>query len=132
MEVVGVIRAAPGRRGWQIGIAEGLVLLSGLYLIIMPWLVGYGDLAQLVLSDMIVGLALSLLAVGHAVAFDRLRALSWVMPALGLWAVLSPLAIYSQSNPQPTTTAWLHNSIGGGVALIAGIVVTVAAARRSQ
>lgn len=128
-----MVRTAPtGRRTRGTGIAEGLVLLSGLYLIVMPWVVGYGDLAQLVLSDMVVGLALSLLAVGHVMAFDRMRALSWVIPVLGLWAVLSPLAIYSQGDPQPTTTAWLHNSIGGGVALVAGVVVTVMAVRRSR
>jgi hypothetical protein len=127
-----VTRTAPTEpRTGGLGVAEGIVLLAGLYLIVVPWLTGgFDGLIPLVASDLVVGLALSLLAVAHAVAFDRMRGLSWVIPVLGLWVVVSPLAISHQGQQRPGPTAWLHNSIGGGIALVAGIVVAASALRR--
>ncbi|HEX4723917.1 MAG TPA: SPW repeat protein [Pseudonocardiaceae bacterium] len=125
-------RTAPAQRSTtRIGVAEGLVLLAGLYLIVVPFVVGYEGLGQLVFSDVVVGLALSLLAVAHALAFDRVRGLSWVVPVLGAWVVVSPLAMGHQGEPPATPAAWLHNSIAGGVVLVAGLVIAVAALRRS-
>ena len=124
-------RTAPAQRhDGVIGIAEGLVLLAGLYLIMVPWILHYDGLVQLVLSNMVVGLALALLAVGHAMAFDRLRGLSWVVPVLGLWVALSPLATYHPGDTRPTATIWWNNSVTGGVALLAGLCVAIAATRR--
>src|ERR1043165_960106 len=124
-------RTAPTGQVRGVGTPAGLVLLAGLYLIVVPWLVGYDDQARLVLSNTIVGLALALLAVGHTLAPDRMRGLSWVLPVLGLWVVLSPLAIPS-GDQAPTPAIWLHNSIGGGVALVAGLVIATWALRRPR
>jgi len=126
-------RTTPAKRTTNpVGVAEGLVLLSGLYLIVAPFLVGFLGLGQLIFSDIVVGLVLSLLAVAHTMAFDRVRALSWVIPVLGAWVVVSPLAMGRDGQPPATATAWLHNSIAGAVALVAGLVIAVAAARRTQ
>jgi len=130
-------RIAPGRqrneqRIGALGIAEGLVLLSGLYLIMLPWIFRYDGLVPLVLSNLIVGVALTLLGVGHAVAFDRLRGLSWVVPVLGLWVALSPLVTSQQDGTRPTATVWLNNAFTGGIALVAGVCVAIVALRRTS
>lgn len=137
MEVLLVTRMAPAQRREKsrnggVGIAEGLILLAGLYLIMVPWILRYDGLVQLVLSNMVIGLALALLGVGHALAFDRLRGLSWVVPVLGLWVVLSPLATYHEGDTRPTMTIWLNNSITGGIALLAGLCVAAVAIRRGR
>jgi hypothetical protein len=117
--------------GAGIGIAEGLVVLAGLYLIMAPWLVSYHGLIQVVLSNIVVGLLLIVLGIAHAAAFHRLRGVSWVIPVLGLWIVLSPLAIFHPGDPRPTSTVWLNNAIGGAIAVLAGVAITIAAARRT-
>lgn len=67
----------------------GLALLTGLYVAASPWLVGFGATGSLATSDLIVGIAAAFLAYGFATALDRAHGLTWTMPVLGLWVVVS-------------------------------------------
>ncbi len=68
----------------------GLILLAGLYAAASPWIVGFSSTAQLASCDLIVGLATAFLGYGFATALDRAHGLTWTVPVLGLWLILSP------------------------------------------
>lgn len=106
------------------GVLHGLLLLTGLWLLLSPWLVGFDGLSQLAVSNTVSGLALALLAVGDAVAFDRMRGVSWVLPVIGIWVALSPLAIYHHWVPGLMPSVWIANAVTGGIVLLAGAGVT--------
>jgi hypothetical protein len=73
---------------------EGLALLSGLYLAISSWVVGFrpiaGDLAS---NNLICGIAVAALALAFATAWGRTHGLSWVLPVIGAWTIVAPWVI---------------------------------------
>lgn len=115
----------PREAGRSTGLGDGLVLLAGLYLVIAPWLVGYGAEVRLVLSDMVCGLALLALGIAHAVAAGRMRPVSWVIPVIGAWVAVSPAAFYHADNTPPTAMVWTSNAVAGGLVVLVGILITV-------
>ena len=68
----------------------GLTLLTGLYLAASPWIVGFTDTRSLAVCDFIAGIAVAFLAYGFATGLDRAHGITWTMPVLGLWVVVSP------------------------------------------
>ena len=97
-------------------IIDGLTLLAGLYLAISPWVVGFNGLSRLAVSNMVTGLALAALALGFASAFGRTYGLTWIVPILGVWTILSPWIIRSHT----TGSIW-NNVITGIVILLLGL-----------
>jgi hypothetical protein len=52
------------------------------------WIVGFsGSLAT---SDLIVGIAVAFLAYGFATTLDRAHGMTWTLPVLGVWVIVSP------------------------------------------
>lgn len=98
-------------------------MLAGLYLVIATWLVGYGPEIRLVLSDLVCGLALFGLGLAHALSSSRIRAVSWVIPVIGAWVAVSPLAFYHGDTDRPTATVWASNAVAGGIVVLAGILL---------
>jgi hypothetical protein len=73
---------------------EGLLFLAGTYLAASPWIVGFTPAApRLAINNLIIGIAVALLALGHATAYSRTHGLSWVPLAFGIWTILAPWAI---------------------------------------
>ncbi len=109
----------------------GLILLCGLYLILAPWIMGFGGAADLAVSNTVTGLALALLAAGRTLASTRFQPLSWVLPVLGLWAAVSPFAIPTSDEQvtPPTTSGVVGNIVAGALVVLAGIVMIVRARR---
>ncbi len=68
----------------------GLALLTGLYVAASPWIVGFSATGSLATSDLIVGIAVAFLAYGFATTLDRAHGMTWTLPVLGVWAVVSP------------------------------------------
>ncbi len=68
----------------------GLALLAGLYVAASPWIVGFSATASLATSDLIVGIAVAFLAYGFATALDRAHGMTWTLPVLGVWVIVSP------------------------------------------
>lgn len=121
-------REKPNQRraaGRSTGLGDGLVLLAGLYLVIAPWLVGYGAEVRLVLSDMVCGLALLALGIARAVAGGRMRPVSWVIPVIGAWVAVSPAAFYHADNTPPTTMVWTSNAVAGGLVVLVGVLIAI-------
>jgi SPW repeat len=68
----------------------GLALLTGLYVAASPWIVGFSGTAALATCDLIVGIALAFLAYGFATMLDRAHGMTWTLPVLGVWVIVSP------------------------------------------
>ncbi|OBG45576.1 hypothetical protein A5672_08560 [Mycobacterium alsense] len=67
----------------------GLALLTGLYVAASPWIVGFSGTASLATSDLIVGIAVAFLAYGFATTLDRAHGMTWTLPVLGAWVIVS-------------------------------------------
>jgi SPW repeat len=68
----------------------GLALLAGLYVAASPWIVGFSATGSLATSDLIVGIAVAFLAYGFATTLDRAHGMTWTVPVLGVWVIVSP------------------------------------------
>jgi hypothetical protein len=100
------------------GIVEGLCLLTGLYLAISPWVVGFQGLTSLRVSNLVTGLALAVLGIGFGSVLERTHGLGWVATAIGVWTIVAPWAV---SGTADTTKTITNNAIVGGVACLLGL-----------
>jgi hypothetical protein len=98
-------------------LAEGLVLLTGLYLAISPWVVGFDAMRSITVNNLITGIALSLMGAGLASAYGRMHGLAWVAPIVGIWTIITPWVIRGGV----ATTATIANNVAvGAVAVVVG------------
>jgi SPW repeat len=99
----------------------GLVLLTGLYVAASPWIVGFNATGSLATSDLIVGIAAAFLAYGFATALDRAHGLTWTLPVLGVWVLVSPWIL-----PGVTQTAGMiwSNVVAGALMTFLGLNAT--------
>jgi hypothetical protein len=100
---------------------EGLGLLTGLYLAISPWVVGFHTSPTLTVSNLITGIALAILALGFGSAYERTYGMGWVAAAIGVWTIISPWAV---SGAPSTADVVVSNIITGAVAVLLGLATT--------
>lgn len=100
------------------GLTEGLCMLTGLYLAISPWVVGFDNFASLRVSNLVTGIALAVLAMGFGSVLERTHGLGWVACAIGVWTIIAP---WSVSGSADITKTIVNNSIVGGVACLLGL-----------
>lgn len=98
-------------------LADGLVFLTGLYLAISPWVVGFAGLRSIAVNDLITGVALALIGAGLASAYGRTHGMAWVAPIVGIWTIITPWVI---SGSVATTATIANNVATGAVAVVAG------------
>jgi hypothetical protein len=101
-------------------VMDGLMFLTGLYLAISPWVVGFRGrgLGNLMVNNLIVGIALAVLAVCLASAHGRTHGVTWVAPLIGVWTIIAPWVM--SGHVATTRTIW-NNVITGAVALLLGL-----------
>lgn len=68
----------------------GLTMLAGVYAAVSPWLIGFHGDARHTVNALIVGLCVAVLAGCFASALDRTHGLTWTLPVLGVWLIISP------------------------------------------
>lgn len=108
-------------------IVEGLTFLTGLYLAISPWVVGFAALSPaLAVSNLIVGLAFAALAVGFSSAYGRTHPLAWTAPLLGVWVIISQWVI---ARAPDQASIVVNNIIAGGLAVLCGLAIMGMAAK---
>lgn len=106
---------------------DGLTFLGGLYLAASPWIVGFGA-RDLRITDLIVGVALAIVALGLAAAFGRTHGMTWVVPVLGAWTIVAPWVVLGSA---ATTAQIVSNVIAGAAIFVLGLgAMWVAQARR--
>jgi hypothetical protein len=101
------------------GLVEGLCLLTGLYIAISPWVVGFEGTAAIRVSNLVVGLALAVLALGYGSVLERTHGLGWVAVAIGVWTIIAPWVVTGQ--PHTGHIVW-NNSFAGGAAALLGLI----------
>ncbi|WP_371673377.1 SPW repeat protein [Streptomyces sp. NBC_00289] len=112
--------------GRDVALVDGPVFLLGLYCAVSPWILHYtAGQPALMTHNLIVGIAIGLLALGFTAAPARMYGLSWAMCALGVWMIVSPWIV----GESPDTGVVLNNIIIGALALVLGLMCTATAAR---
>lgn len=112
--------------GRDVALVDGPVFLLGLYCAASPWIVHYtSSQPALATHNLIMGIAIGLLALGFTRAPERMYGLSWAMCALGVWMIIAPWVVGSS----PDTGVVINNIIIGALALILGLVCAATAAR---
>jgi hypothetical protein len=100
------------------GLIEGLCMLTGLYLAISPWVVGFEGFAGLRVSNLITGIGLAVLGMGFGSVLERTHGLGWTAIAIGVWTIVAPWAVTGSADTTRTIT---NNAIVGGVACLLGL-----------
>ncbi|WP_062646002.1 SPW repeat protein [Streptomyces maremycinicus] len=112
--------------GRDVALVDGPVFLLGLYCAVSPWILHYtASQPALMTHNLIVGIAIGLLALGFTAAPARMYGLSWAMCALGIWMIIAPWVV----GDSPDAGVAVNNIIIGALALILGLMCTVTAAK---
>ncbi|HEX6404863.1 MAG TPA: SPW repeat protein [Pseudonocardiaceae bacterium] len=96
---------------------DGLTFMAGLYLAISPWVVGFNHITTLTVNNLIVGIALALLAFGFASAYGRTHGITWVAPLLGVWTIIAPWVV---NGGVASTASIVSNVVIGIIAVLLG------------
>ena len=99
----------------------GLALLTGLYVAVSPWIVGFGATRSLGTSNLIVGIAVAFLVYGFATALDRAHGMTWILPVLGVWVIVSPWILQGLT---PTAGMIWSNVVAGALLTFLGLNAT--------
>ncbi|GLI03035.1 SPW repeat protein [Phytohabitans aurantiacus] len=100
-------------------LVDGLTLLTGLYLAMSPWVVGFtGDSPSLTASNLFSGVAVALLALVFASVYGRTHGITWVTAVIGAWTIVAPWLV---NGPTPDNSAIVSNVIAGALCLLLGL-----------
>ncbi|MEU8651367.1 SPW repeat protein [Streptomyces sp. NPDC048737] len=112
--------------GRDVALVDGPVFLLGLYCAVSPWILHYtASQPALVTHNLIVGIAIGLLALGFTAAPARMYGLSWAMCALGTWMIVAPWIV----GDSPDAGVIVNNIVIGALALVLGLVCAGTAAK---
>lgn len=105
----------------QAAAVDGLILLTGVYTAISPWVVHFsGTNPHLTVNNLVVGLAIAAIGFGRTLAPQRTRRLSWTMAPLGLWLIASP-SFVTAANDVSARIVW-SNGWAGGITCLLGLI----------
>ncbi|MFF7356483.1 MULTISPECIES: SPW repeat protein [Streptomyces] len=114
--------------GRDVALVDGPVFLLGLYCAASPWIVHYtASQPALMTHNLIMGIAIGLLALGFTRAPERMYGLSWAMCAMGIWLIIAPWIVGSS----PDAGVIINNIIIGALALVLGLVCAGTAMKSS-
>jgi hypothetical protein len=112
--------------GRDVALVDGPVFLLGLYCAVSPWILHYtASQPALATHNLIMGIAIGLLALGFTTAPARMYGLSWAMCAMGVWMVIAPWIVGSS----PDTGVIVNNVVIGALAVILGLMCAGTAAK---
>lgn len=116
--------------GRDVALMDAPVYLIGLLLAVSPWVVHFTTTQpHLVIHNVIVGIAIGLLGWGFANAPHRMYGLSWAMPVIGTWLIISSWIV--GTHPDRGVIA-LNATLGGLTILMGLLCAAVAAKARSR
>ena len=108
---------------------DGLTFLTGLYLAISAWVVGFSDHSSLTMSNLFSGIAIAVLALGFASAYGYMHGIAWVAPIIGVWTIVAPWLV---SGDTPETAALVNNVIVGALCVPFTLALMPAGMRRRR
>ena len=110
--------------GRDVALVDGPVFLLGLYCAVSPWILHYTtSQPALVTHNLIMGIAIAMLALGFTVTPERMYGLSWAICAMGTWLIISPWVV----GDNPDTGVALNSIIVGALAVVLGAMCAVTA-----
>jgi hypothetical protein len=101
---------------------EGLAFLTGLYLAVSPWIVGFHGQSAITVNNLIMGLAVVPIAFALSAAFGRTHGLSWVLPVIGAWTVIAPWVMRGVTHSHNVV---INNIIAGGLLFLIGLALSL-------
>ncbi|MFE5140589.1 SPW repeat protein [Streptomyces fagopyri] len=112
--------------GRDVALVDGPVFLLGLYCVVSPWILHYtASQPALMTHNLVMGIAIAVLALGFTVTPERMYGLSWAICAMGVWMIISPWVV----GTSPDTGVVLNNIIIGALAVVLGAVCAFAATK---
>ncbi|SCD77622.1 SPW repeat-containing protein [Streptomyces sp. Termitarium-T10T-6] len=112
--------------GRDVALVDAPVFLVGLYCAVSPWVLHFtASQPALVTHNLVMGIAIAVLALGFTVMPERMYGLSWAMCAIGAWIVVSTWVVGSS----PDAGIVINNIIVGGLTVLLGMVCAGVAAR---
>ncbi|MFJ5269566.1 SPW repeat protein [Streptomyces sp. NPDC088358] len=119
-------RVAGGR---DVALVDAPVFLLGLYCAVSPWILHYTtSQPALMTHNLVLGIAIAVLALGFTVTPERMYGLSWAICAMGVWMIISPWVV----GTSPDTGVVLNNIIIGALAVVLGALCAFTAAKSTS
>ncbi|MBA2813459.1 SPW repeat protein [Streptomyces sp. KM273126] len=115
--------------GRDVVFMDGPVFLLGLYCAASPWILHFTtSQPALAPHNLIIGVAIGLLALGFTAAPQRMYGLSWATCAIGVWMIISPWIV----GTSPDAGVIINNVVIGGLAVVLGLLCAATAARATS
>ncbi|MFE7346574.1 SPW repeat protein [Streptomyces griseus] len=112
--------------GRDVALVDAPVFLVGLYCAVSPWVLHFtASQPALVTHNLVMGIAIAVLALGFTMMPERMSGLSWALCAIGAWIIVSTWVVGSS----PDAGVVINNIIVGGLAVLLGMVCAGAAAK---
>ncbi len=102
------------RHSAQVTTASGLDIIAGLWLIVSPFFLAYGNLSRAMANDVILGIIIGILALIRFTGAFREGWISWINLLLGIWVLISPWALAYASH----SVAMRNNVILGIIVIL--------------
>ncbi|MFI7087292.1 SPW repeat protein [Streptomyces anulatus] len=112
--------------GRDVALVDAPVFLVGLYCAVSPWVLHFtASQPALVTHNLVMGIAIAVLALGFTAMPERMYGLSWAICAMGAWIIVSTWVVGSS----PDAGIVINNIIVGGLTVLLGTVCAGAAAK---
>ncbi|MEU3070603.1 SPW repeat protein [Streptomyces sp. NPDC006906] len=112
--------------GRDVALVDAPVFLVGLYCAVSPWVLHFtASQPALVTHNLVMGIAIAVLALGFTVMPERMYGLSWAICAIGAWIIVSTWVV----GTSPDAGIAINNIIVGGLTVLLGMVCAGAAMR---
>ncbi|MFC8698347.1 SPW repeat protein [Streptomyces parvus] len=112
--------------GRDVALVDAPVFLVGLYCAVSPWVLHFtASQPALVTHNLVMGIAIAVLALGFTAMPERMYGLSWAMCAIGAWIIVSTWVVGNS----PDAGIVINNIVVGGLTVLLGMVCAGAAAR---
>ncbi|MEV6130021.1 SPW repeat protein [Streptomyces violaceusniger] len=108
---------------------DGPVLLAGLYFAISPWVVHFsGTNPNLMVNNLVLGIAIALLGIGLTTAPRRMYSLCWAMSAIGVWMIISPWVVARGAD----AGVIVNNVVVGAITCLFGLIAAGMVMRKGR
>lgn len=106
--------------GPRTSVVDGLILLTGAYCAISPWVVHFQTTNTIMtVNNLVLGLTLAVLGIGMSLRPVQMLRLGWAVSAIGVWLIISPW-VASEGHNATSHIIW-NNAFIGGTAVVLGL-----------
>lgn len=120
-----------GTQGRRVEMMEGLVMLTGLYLAISPWILHFhGASGSMKAHNIVLGLAMAAIGLALAMFPERSSSLTWMLIPIGIWLIISPW-VAPAAHHSPKGIIW-NNVVVGALACLLGAAAGAFMRRRKE